>query len=351
MTELPLPVRHSSFVMRHFLSFAAVAAITASTALAQAPGVPIYPEGRGARPLAPLAKSAKKLRESGALLSAEKAKAQYGHTSCHLTLPPANTQKLDNREVWQRARKAHIRVGWLYLCNECDRWHLGLSGGYAITNDTVATCAHVVEPLEMKEGFLIAADDDDHLYAVTEILAMNRALDTAIVKLKADHLTPLPFGKDVQPGDTVYCFSDPMDRRGFFSQGMVNRFVKRPFFTKKELDEEEKNKDKDHEKPKDPMPTAGKTGAKAAPGEAPIWIEVSTEWAPGSSGSAVLDACGNAVGHVSEIESMLEDPDPDAKRPKARARGTVIIFHDAIAASNVLSLIKPPPASKPLTVH
>src|SRR3954449_6463180 len=111
-----------------------------TAATAQAPGTPIYAEGAGARPLAALAKAAKKLRESGALLSAEKAKAQYERPTCQLTLPIPSTQKLDSREVWQRARKAHMRVGWLYRDEDSDHWHLGLSGGYAITGDAVATC-------------------------------------------------------------------------------------------------------------------------------------------------------------------------------------------------------------------
>jgi hypothetical protein len=226
-----------------------------------------------------------------------------------------------------------VRIGWLYLCTDCDKWHLGLSGGYAITKNTAATCDHVVEPLEdMKEGYLVAADDDDNLFAVTEVLATNPSLDSAIVRLNTDKLTPVAFTCDVQPGDTVYCFSDPVDRRGYFSQGMVNRFIKRPFLSEQEL--------RDADEKSTPVSRASmhkKSSAQAAP--TPTWLEVNTEWAQGSSGSAVLDIYGNAVGHVSEIESVLEDADPGAKR---KPLGTMIVFHDAIAACNVLSLIKPP---------
>jgi hypothetical protein len=96
----------------------------------------------------------------------------------------------------------------------------------------------------------------------------------------------------------------------------------------------------------------------------PVWVQVSTEWAQGSSGSAVIDLCGNVIGHVSEIQTMLEDSDasidnedattdkPAAKpeeKPATDAKpeelpeapGTVIVFHDAIAACNVKALIKP----------
>ncbi len=310
------------------------------SAQAQSPGVPVYPEGRGARPMAALARSAKALRESGDLLSMEKVVEQSKRPTCQLTLPMASTQKLTSRELWQRARQSHIRVGWLYLCKECDKWHLNLSGGYAITHDTVATCAHVTEPLEeMREGYLVAADEDENLLAITEILASNRALDTSIVRVKASNLTPVSFGQDVQPGDTVVCFSDPMGRRGFYSQGMVNRFVKRPFLRKREVE------------PADTGSTltssAGAASKKSRTPDSPTWMEVSTDWAPGSSGSAVLDVYGNAVAHVSEIEPILEDPSPNAKRAEAKARGTLMIFHDAITSGSVLNLIKPSAAPRP----
>lgn len=317
---------------------------------AQAPGVPVYPEGPGAKPLASIRTQARKLKADGALLSQADFAKQTNRKSCTLTLPPANTTKLESRELWQRARKAHIRVGWNYLCKECKKWHVELSGGYAIAKDTVVTCAHVTgdgHDEDMTEGYLIAVDEDDHVMPVTEVLAINRATDTAILKLKTDSLQPLPLSTDVVPGDPVVCFSDPLDRRGVYSTGIVERFMQRLFLRKEELSRDER-KHIDHI-------------------EAPVWVQVSTAWAQGSSGSAVLDLCGNVIGHVSEVQTMLDDTDPGLDpeeppaekpitktddKPKAESQpemkldetteppGTVIVFHDAIAASNVKALIK-----------
>ncbi len=218
-------------------------------------------------------------------------------------------------------------MGWLYQEKRPKpkegkppkRWTFNLSGGYTLTADGAAvTCHHVVAPPDddAKNSFLVAADDDDHLYPVTEILADNPDTDTCIFRVKGDHLTPLALATDTTPGDKVVCFSDPMTQRGYYSEGVVARFLTRP------------------------LGSAPK--GKQDPATQPVWVEVSTEYAMGSSGSAVLDACGNAVGHVSEIESMVDDQTDLPIKSRSNAPGTVIIFHDLIGASNVRALIEGP---------
>ena len=86
-----------------------------SCLIAQAPGVPVFHEGPDARPFAGIRAQVKQLRSAGALLSQITLAAQTGRRSCSLTLPPLHTRKLDSRELWQRARNAHIRIGWNYL--------------------------------------------------------------------------------------------------------------------------------------------------------------------------------------------------------------------------------------------
>ncbi|MGV3662723.1 MAG: S1 family peptidase [Prosthecobacter sp.] len=299
----------------------------ARVVMAQAPGVPVYNEGRGARQNAALQEQAKKLQAASALLPMAKVEEQAKRNECILDLPQADTKVLTSRERWQRARLSHIRVGAFFLCSKCDRWHLDLAGGYAITADgAVATCAHVIAPPEgMKEGWLVAANEDDELLPVTEVLACNMGTDSAIVRVKSSKpLTPVPLSLDVSPGDQVWCFSDPNGKRGYFSDGIVSRFVKRPFISKKDAGK---------------LPEGGVLPR-------PVWLETTTEWAPGSSGSAVIDQFGNGVGHVSEIQSVLEDPLPARKKKDgkevARPQGTLIIFHQAIAAGEVLALVKKP---------
>ncbi len=302
--------------------------------LAQAPGVPVYNESSNAEPLASVDAQCKALLKKGFPLDMQKADEQMKRKTCELALPAAGKEKLDSRELWKRARKSHLRVGWYDKAKDEKELKVDLSGGFALTSDTVVTCGHVLgHDDEVTEGYLIAVDEDDKVYPVTEVLAVNLATDCAIVKLKDADLAPLPLSTDVMPGDKVVCFSDPVDRRGFYGEGIVNRFIKRPFLHDDEASKTS-SKDKDVDVSKE---------------EQPVWMCVTTDWAQGSSGSAVLDAYGNAVGHVSEIEPVLEDPvepedDTEAAKTKAASapRGTVIIFHEAITAANVLALVKKP---------
>ena len=219
--------------------------------------------------------------------------------------------------MWAAARTAHLRVGWYYLCSKCGERHLNLAAGYAITGDgVVATCYHVAAPLDtMRNGFLVVADEDDNLFPVTEILAANRAKDVCLLRVAGGNFKPLPLQTEIFPGDRCVCFSDPLGERGYFSEGIVSRFL---------------------------SPRAGRSGtnnssATRAPREPVTRLDVTTDWAPGSSGAAVLDEFGNAIGHVTSIATLGEH---DSEKGRGAGQNpTLITIHEAVSAKDVLSLI------------
>lgn len=280
--------------------------ILATRAMGQAPGVPIVRD-RGEQ-FETLVQKANGLRQQGKLITVETVTRQMQRTQCELRLPPVFTNKLTDREIWRRAHDAHVRVGWHYQCKRCDDWHQNLAGGYFITSDgAVATCHHVIDPGEdYKQGYLVAAREDGTLLPVLEVLATDEAADTAIIRVQSDEPTkPLPLNAAVYPGDAAWCYSDPLGRSSYFSKGMVNRFFE--------------------------MRRRGKRTPR---------MDVSTDWAPGSSGAAVLDECGNAIGHVSEIST------PGGRRRSgtntmASAGSPMITFHYAARAADVQGLVQP----------
>ena len=292
----------------------ALAAAGCFRAKAQAPGVPLCTQaGEESQYKAKLLNAAKDLYTRGDALKMDQVRRQLTRSSCQLALPAASTKRLPARQICVAARRSHLRVGWIFLCDKCGKWHLNLSGGYALTsNGAVATCFHVVNPKEdMREGGLVAVDDAETVLPVVEVLAANHDSDVCIVRLPGNRFRPLPLNTNVYPGDTAYCYSDPAQHRDYFSAGIVNRFFQ--------------------------LVVPSSSSARSSAAGTVTRINVSTDWAPGSSGSAVLDECGNAIGHVLSISTVREEMAPKKQDSQAE-KGTAIVFHEAVSARDVLLL-------------
>jgi hypothetical protein len=293
-------------------------------ARAQRADVPIEPRRVGVNNPAVLEKL-KPLRESGKLMTVESIRAGLAHPSPRdVRLPAAGRDRLSGPQIAQRTRKAMLRVGWVYLCQSCHNWHLYISNGYALTEDGLAcTCFHVLknEPSNMREGYLFAMNVDGEVYPVTAILAADSVLDVALFQIEGSGIMPLPLNDQTAPGESVYICSDPSEYAAYFSEGIINRFY--------------------WESPEGPNDPNTLKGARH------LRIDVSTDWSPGSSGAAVVDECGNAVGHVSSINAELDQRRPATNPTTAEAttrpayqRATYIILHQAIPARGVRLLVE-----------
>jgi hypothetical protein len=292
---------------------------------AQAPEVPIETQHALLQDEAILAKAAK-LKEAGQLIDTKQVAEQVKKPQpVAITLPEPSTKPLRGREIAAKARKAYLRLGWYYICPRCEKWHLQFAGAYAISEDAIVTCHHCVVPkIDMREGYLIAVDHAGNVYPVTAVLARSQTLDAAILRVGGAKFDPLALQDNVAPGDAAYCFSEPLGQLGYFSTGIVNRF----FWQRSE---------------------------QGAPGSLDelksLRVNVSTDWAPGSSGAAVLDECGNAIGHVATISPMSEGGRSGGKTPASSSKGpgnaVLITLHEAIPARSIRALAASAATAKP----
>lgn len=222
-----------------------------------------------------------------------------------LTLLPASTTPLRGRDIARRASDAHVRCGWLFHCSRCGRWHMNLAGGFAIAPDAIATAYHVVaEPStsDLEKAYPIVVIGDDTVVPVTSVIAADREMDAAVLRVGTSDLKPLALHDDVLVGDAVYCLSDPQGVRSYFSAGMVNR----------DFNLRDGSDPKFHR------------------------LHVSSQWTKGSSGSAVLDESGNAIGHVVRMRSLFHKPGS-----KSSPLATVLNLHEAVPASSLRALLAP----------
>jgi len=294
--------------MKPLLATFALLIATNTPTLAQAPGVEIFDQSRSglARESKSISAQASKIATDGGFLSLEETNRLLKKpTHFQVDLPPAKTTPLHPTAIAKAARESSYRVGWAYLCPTCDNWHTKLAGGYAITSDgVIATCAHVLDKkkTKMREGSLIAVDHTGKVFPITTLLANDAQMDGALIKINAKTI-PLSFNDNVSPGDDAFCFSRPMSQGQYYSEGIVNRFFWQ----------------------------TGPRGKNESSLQAMRYLKmnVSSRWAPGSSGSAVLDQYGNAIGHVALILNMGQAR-PGAK--KGDPRQTMITLHTAIPA-------------------
>lgn len=226
-----------------------------------------------------------KLREEKKLLSHAEVKKRLGAPQpMPMALKPASAQALSVEEVAKLARESHFRVGYSYLCPHCDNWHLNLAGAYAVSEKHLVTCDHVVDIAEeMREGYLIAVDPAGKVHPIHAIVARSKEMDAAILHCESATFAPLALQSEIPQGAASYCYSSPLGQIGYFSDGIVNRFYWDMGYKGGALDQIDALRY--------------------------LRINVSTDWAPGSSGSAVFDRFGNVMAHVSQIAPLGEQQD------------------------------------------
>jgi S1-C subfamily serine protease len=194
-----------------------------------------------------------------------------------------------------RLLQSTLAIGSLFKCPDCPEWHFNSSGGFVVGADgVVCTCCHVIleEDKEIKQSYLLAADAAGHVYPVQSVLAADTDSDTCFVKIGASGLAPLPLRPGARTGERVYCLSHPGGYHFMFTSGMVARLSR---LRNDALDEH------------------GHTnGALTRP---ILFLNITAEFAPGSSGAPIVDDAGNVVGQVASIADAGEPASDDVHAP------------------------------------
>jgi serine protease Do len=235
-----------------------------------------------------------KLLQDGKLKSLDSLRRQVRSGSFPVKSPAPSHQKLAPPDLCDRLRQSTLAVGSYYKCPDCGEWHFNSSAGFVVGEGVVCTCCHVVQAEDegVKESYLVAADDTGRVFPVQSVLAADTESDTCLVKIDAPGLKPLPLRTGVRTGERVYCLSHPGGYFFMFTQGMVARVNRK---CNEVLDEH------------------GHTnGLLTRP---ILFLNVTAEFAPGSSGAPVADEAGNVVAQVASIADAGESPIGNTNAP------------------------------------
>ena len=231
-------------------------------------------------------KASARLLKAGKLKAVGSLRAEVRNGSLPVKLALESHEKLAPPDLADRLRESTLAVGTYYKCPDCGEWHFNSSAGFVVgEGGIICTCCHVVcaEDEGVKEGYLVAADEAGHVFPVESVLAADTESDTCLVKINAAGLKPLPLRTGVRVGERIYCLSHPGGYYFMFTQGMVARLNRK---RNEVLDEH--------------GPTNGVFTRPI------LFLNVTAEFAPGSSGAAIADEAGNVVGQVASIADAGE---------------------------------------------
>lgn len=178
---------------------------------------------------------------------------------------------------------------------------------FVLSQDGVCvTNYHVLQPVISQKSKLRAADSitfaatkDGKVYAITEILAYNKAGDIAIFKIdpRGDKLKPVPIGYDLGQGAPIQALTHPIWHLYYYSKGVVARTVcsdSNDPFTRR--------------------------------------TETTADYAKGSSGGPLFDKYGNLAAMVSTTQSIYYVEQPQTSLQ--------MVVKSVIPVSSILRLVE-----------
>jgi len=228
-------------------------------------------------------------------------------------LPASRERRLEGEEAYAKAAAAAVLVTGAYKCDKCTRWHSTLASGVVVDPDGVIATNHHVAAGETAEamGVLTA---DGRFFPVTEVLATNKNSDVALLRVAAKGLTALPVRDDLGAGAPIYCYSHPANSFGCISEGTVTRYCR--------------------------MGGPDRNGA--------VFMQITADYARGSSGGPIIDQCGNLVGLVSSTSPVLYADNAAAKGTPTGQGNLQMVRHNCVTGRAILDLTRPPakPAAK-----
>jgi S1-C subfamily serine protease len=163
--------------------------------------------------------------------------------------------------------KSSLMFGIVYDCGRCSRLHANIAGGVVISADGLAlTNHHVLDRDDKGVMEVFAMTHDGKAHPIVEVLSSDEKQDVALVRLGGEGpFFPAPIASEVPlPLEPTTVLSHPSNQFFVLTQGVVSRHVR----------------------------STTRRGVEQ-------WMEITADYAAGSSGSGVFNARGEIIGLVS----------------------------------------------------
>lgn len=170
-------------------------------------------------------------------------------------------------ELYRHAQPGVLVHCHLYLCDKCRKMHVNPSTCFVLTADGV--CVANYHAFTNNNTLAMAvATREGRVFPVTEVLAASARDDIVIFRAAAEHLQPLALGGPAAVGEAIAVISHPHSSFYVMTQGTIARYCLE----------------------------------KGTPR-----MQITADYAIGSSGGPVLNAAGAVVGMVASTQTIYAD--------------------------------------------
>lgn len=193
----------------------------------------------------------------------------------------------------------------IYKCGKCDHWHQGSTAtAWCLDgNGLMVTNAHVFR--NAKGEAMGVINREGKMFPVVELLGWDVATDVAVFRVNGKGMTSLKLGEAPAVGSGLSIISNPSGNLFVRTEGAVSRYAMRQMESKT---------------------------AKVA------WMEVTADYAVGSSGGPVFNAAGEVVGMVSSTRSIYTGG--PGKAPNNTKGDLQMVIKNCVPVDAIRALIK-----------
>ena len=241
------------------------------------------------------------IRNSGKNVSTgELLKQLKSRRRCDVPLPDSdpNPPILSAPQIYDHARRATLVLGHIYQCDKCDKWHPNLAGAVVIDPSGIAvTNYHVMD--KPKAGAFGATTIDGKIFPVLEVLAASPEDDLAVVRLGGGPFESVPVSAGDPVGSEINVISHPNGGFYTFSKGAIARYY---FDPKKKSDR----------------------------------LQITADYARGSSGCGVFNEAGELTGIVAATNSIYHT------ETDGHQKNLQMVVKSCIPVSSLRKLTTPP---------
>ncbi len=199
-------------------------------------------------------------------------------------------------EIYTDCIDSVVAVAYVYKCDKCENWHANAATGFVVGPDGVIVTNYHVIGATNASAFGVMTHDRK-AYPVKEILAASQKDDIAILKIEAEGLKPAAINTVPEIGSAVSVISHPANHYYTMTTGIISRYLK----------------------------TEGDISR----------IEITADYAYGSSGGPVFDECGNVVGIVRTTSSIYYGKDENGNKSNLQ-----MVVKTCVPAEKILEMVE-----------